>query len=103
MQITIGSWIIPVEEQKNKVSMKIKELIKLLEKEDPDRIVIMASDAEGNSYSPLSSVWTAAYKAENTWSGEVGLEILTEEDIKRGYSEEDVLKGKKAIVFSPTN
>lgn len=83
--------------------MKIKELIKLLEKEDPERIVIMASDGEGNGYSPLSSIWTAAYKAENTWSGEVGLEKLTEEDEEQGYTEEDVLKGKKAIVFSPTN
>ncbi len=83
--------------------MKVKELIKLLRKEDPDRIVIMAKDAEGNDYSPLSSFWTGAYKAETTWYGEVGLEILTEKDKKQGYTEEDVLDGKKALILCPVN
>ena len=31
----------------------VRELIKLLEKENSDRIVILSSDAEGNCFSPL--------------------------------------------------
>lgn len=84
--------------------MKVKELIKLLQKENPERIVVMASDAEGNSYSPLDGISTAAYKAETTWSGEVGLEKLSEEDRAAGYTEEDVLEGgKPCVILHPTN
>jgi hypothetical protein len=31
-----------------KIQMTVKELIQLLQKEDPDRIVIMARDSEGS-------------------------------------------------------
>jgi len=83
------------------IQMTVKELIDKLKKEDPDRIVVMSKDSEGNSYSPLHSFWTGAYKAETTWRGEVGLEELTNEDIEQGYDEEDVLDGDKALIFSP--
>lgn len=84
--------------------MTVKQLIKLLQAEDPNRIVIMSSDSEGNSYSPLSSVATAAYRADTTWSGEIGLEKLTAADKKAGYTDEDVLEGgKSALILKPTN
>lgn len=84
--------------------MKVKKLIKLLQACDPERIVVMASDSEGNGYSPLADISSAAYRAETTWSGEVGLETLTELDRKKGYSEEDVIDdGKPAIILHPTN
>lgn len=84
--------------------MKVSDLIALLQKEDPNRIVIMSTDGEGNYYSPLSSADTCAYRAETTWSGEVGLEEPTEEDKRSGYSEEDVLEGgEPALVLYPTN
>jgi hypothetical protein len=89
-----------------KQEMTVKELIERLQKEDPDRIVIMAKDGEGNSYSPLSDLGTAAYKPTSTWRGDAGLEPedLTEEMIKKGYSEEDVIRdGQKAIVLQPIN
>lgn len=83
--------------------MKVKELIKLLEKEDENRIVIMSSDGEGNSFSPLCDISTGAYLADSSYSGEVGLEKLTPEAIKDGYTEEDVIKGEKALILYPTN
>lgn len=84
--------------------MTVEQLIKKLEKiENKKRIVVMSRDAEGNGYSPLSGFWEASYKAETTWSGEVGLEKLTKADEKAGYSEEDVLKGTPALVLTPIN
>lgn len=86
--------------------MTVKELIEKLQKEDPDRIVVIAKDEGGDSYSPLSGLSTAAYEPTSTWSGDVGLEPedLTEEMIKEGYSEEDVIRdAQKAIVLYPVN
>lgn len=83
--------------------MTIGELIDALSKEDPNRLVVMSKDAEGNSHSPLWSFWTGAYVAESTWSGDVGLEELTPEDMARGYTEEDVIDGIPCVVLCPTN
>ena len=84
--------------------MTVEQLIKALQKEDPKRIVVMAKDAEGNGYSPVSSFWTGAYRADSTWSGEVGLEKLTPADKKQGYSEDDVIDdGKPCVVLCPVN
>jgi hypothetical protein len=76
--------------------MTVKELIEQLQKEDPDRLVVLSSDSEGNSYSELYSLRTGAYS-----KGEVGLETLTEEDEEAGYGEEDVLNGEPAIILHP--
>ena len=83
--------------------MKVKDLIKLLQKEDQDRIVIMSKDGEGNNYSPLDEISTCSYRAETTWWGEVGLEELTDESIEQGYAEEDVVDGEKALCLWPVN
>jgi hypothetical protein len=84
--------------------MKVKTLLDLLKEVDPDRKVIMSKDSEGNSYSPLYSIWFGAYRPESTWGGEVGLEELTEEDIAHGYSEDDVISdGQSAVILQPTN
>lgn len=81
----------------------VGQLSKLLEREDPNRIVILQKDSEGNGHSPLSSLWTGAYRAQTTWSGEVGLEELTPDDIEQGFSEDDVIKGKPALILCPVN
>ena len=81
----------------------VGKLIELLKQHDPERIVVMAKDPEGNGYSPLCDIDTASYKAESTWCGEIGIEELTPELRKRGYSEEDVIGGQKALVLWPTN
>jgi len=83
--------------------MLVKELIEKLQKEDPDRIVIISRDSEGNGHSPLSRICLGAYAATTSWYGEVGLDELTEEDRKAGYSEEDVIEGERAIILCPVN
>ncbi len=84
--------------------MKVKELIKLLESVDPDRLVILQKDGEGNGFSPLCDVYTGAYTLETSYSGEVYLEELTDELREQGFGEEDVcIDGEKAVVMCPTN
>ncbi|MCP6727326.1 MAG: hypothetical protein KJI69_04955 [Patescibacteria group bacterium] len=83
--------------------MKVKDLIKELQEVDPERMLIMSSDAEGNSHSPLYSISEGAYLADSTYSGEYGLEKLTNEDIEYGYTIEDLIDGEKAICLHPTN
>ena len=85
--------------------MKVSKLIELLQKEDPDRLVILQKDSEGNGYSSLSGVDTGAYVPDSTWSGEVHLEKLTPEREKAGYTEEDVAPPgfKKAVILFPVN
>lgn len=83
--------------------MKVKELIKLLNKVDPERIVILSKDGEGNGFSPLLDLEEKSYLADSTWSGEIGIEKLTPELIAEGYTNEDVGKGEKALVFWPVN
>ncbi len=73
--------------------MTIATLIKLLQKEDPKRIVVLSSDSEGNSFTPANSLSTYAYR-----NGEIGIEKLTPALIKQGYGEDDVLTGGKPAV-----
>lgn len=84
--------------------MKVKELKDLLESVDDERIVIMAKDGEGNDYSPLALIDDeSVYKANSTWSGEIGIETLTPELIAENFTEEDVIDGEPAVVLWPIN
>jgi hypothetical protein len=84
--------------------MNVKELKELLKDVDDNRIVVMSSDAEGNNYSPLYQMDdNSTYKAETTYSGYVGVEKLTSELKKQGYSKEDLNDGVPALVLWPTN
>jgi hypothetical protein len=84
--------------------MKVKELIEMLKAEDQEREVICAKDAEGNGFSPLHSCDTGKYIADSTWSGERGLEDLTEQLIEQGFGDEDVIiGGVKALFLCPVN
>ena len=51
--------------------MTIKELKILLKYLDENALVVLQKDAEGNSYSSLSTARIAIYIPNNTWSGEV--------------------------------
>lgn len=51
--------------------MTVAELRKALEAFDDDHLVVMAKDAEGNSYSPLSDAGAGMYLADTTWTGDV--------------------------------
>lgn len=84
--------------------MTVKELIEALSKEDPNRIVVMSRDAEGNGCSPLADWWSGAYRADTSYSGEVGLEKLDETSKLAWHSEEDVVVGgRPAIILCPVN
>ena len=74
----------------------VGDLIAELKTIDPKRIVVMSRDPEGNDYAPMYSCWEGAYK-----DGEVGLEKLTAEHKKRGYTKEDVCKGTPAMILVP--
>lgn len=87
--------------------MKVKELIEKLKNVDPERIIVMSKDAEGNDYSPLYDIDDEmVYVPDSTWSGEVRFPKLTTELIKQGYSEGDVYDGEDgqpALVLHPVN
>ena len=69
--------------------MTVKELKYLLAKCPDTWEVIMSSDAEGNSYSPLSNVDSAAYVPDSTYSGD-----LVDEEYRPVHN---------SVVFWPTN
>lgn len=82
--------------------MTVRELIKQLQKENPNRLVVCQRDSEGNGYSPLEEYWTGAYLAENRTSGEAGLDKLTDLYRSAGYTEEDVFEdGIPALFLVP--
>jgi hypothetical protein len=72
--------------------MTVAELRKALEAFDDDHLVVMAKDAEGNSYSPLADAGAGMYLADTTWAGDV-------------YYEGDGVPGGAvpAVVLGPTN
>lgn len=78
--------------------MNIGELIKILQDYDPDRIVVLQKDSEGNGHSPLRTFYEAAYSAQ---TGEVGLEELTEDFKDEGYTQADVVSGVPALILIP--
>ena len=49
--------------------MTVKELIEELKEYPQDSQVVMSSDGEGNSKSPLAALGDAVYVPESTWSG----------------------------------
>ncbi|MFH1423883.1 MAG: hypothetical protein ABIG29_02960 [Candidatus Nealsonbacteria bacterium] len=83
--------------------MKVKQLIESLRTADPERIVILQKDPEGNSYAQLDTVQVdnAVYQPADEPSEAVKLERLTRKLAKDGYTKEDVLKegGQKCIVL----
>ena len=84
------------------INITVKNLIAQLQQENPDAIVVMAKDAEGNGYSPYCDFWAGVYQAETTYSGEVGYPALTDELRDEGYGEEDVLPdGVPAVILCP--
>jgi hypothetical protein len=50
--------------------MTVKELIKQLKDYPQDSVVVMSSDGEGNSKSPLAELDDAVYVPDSTWSGD---------------------------------
>lgn len=77
-----------------------EKLIEMIRQADPTgkRKVYIQRDPEGNGTPmPLYGVWACAMNAD----GEVGYEKLTPELEEEGYSQEDVVEGKKVLVIQP--
>ena len=79
--------------------MKVKELRKLLESVADERLVVLASDEEGNGFYPLrdvddNSVYDGEYRS-------AGIENLTPALEEQGFGPEDVGDGIPALVLWP--
>lgn len=79
--------------------MKIKELIQELSTLDPELLVVMSIDEEGNGFKTLREIATGDVFDEE--EKEIHIKQLTPQLIKWGYSEEDVGEGTDCIVLWP--
>ena len=79
--------------------MRVSELIELLEDHNPEALVIMAGDPEGNDYytTPVT-VDGPLYINEE---GEVGFNSITPELEEQGYTDEDLIIGEECVVLIP--
>ena len=78
--------------------MKVKELIEILKTCDPELKVVLSSDGEGNSYSPVDGYNDKYYYfPESAWSGEV----LSKEDLEE--DEQDYQETDRCVVLYPVN
>jgi hypothetical protein len=64
-------------------STTVRELVQKLNQYPSDAVVIVSSDAEGNSHSPLDDVSSGVYVADSTWSGELSEHSDPESDNER--------------------
>jgi len=75
------------------------EFIELLRECNPNAIVVMSSDAEGNNYDTLRDLEELMYDPNERW---VGYAELTDGLREQGYGEEDVMEdGIEAVVLWP--
>lgn len=82
--------------------MTVNDLIDMLKTiKNKKRIVILQRDPEGNGFAPAddgvddNAVW---YSEDE----DVGIEKLTKENRKDGYTEDDVREGEPAVILWPT-
>ena len=84
--------------------MKVRDLLELLLSQDPDREVVIAGSQDA---SPLHGVYVAAYVPENSWSGDLYFEQLTDKLRQEGYTEDDLVDPdsdyQPALVLVPVN
>ena len=78
--------------------MKVFELIEALQNCDQDAEVILSSDSEGNSHQELIDIETDMCVDEDY---EVGYNELTTDLIKLGYTDEDLIEGKRCVILLP--
>lgn len=84
-------------------ALTVGQLRELLADVPDDTPVILSKDAEGNGYSPLSSVNTdegTVYVPETTWSGEVYTLDGRDDDTYDVYYPED---GVRVVELGPVN
>jgi hypothetical protein len=81
--------------------LKVSELKEILNSLPDDTQIVMSSDSEGNSYSPLSGYCVGQYVPENTWSGTFYDETDFKSECEEGYCEPD--SAIVALCIWPTN
>ncbi len=77
--------------------MTVEDLRRMLLQYPDDALVVVASDSEGNGYSPLANSWRGFYAAATTWSGDA----YDERDIEE--CDLDQSRMVVAVVLTPTN
>jgi hypothetical protein len=78
--------------------MTVSQLMDVLENCNPDAVVIMVGDEEGNYYCRVSDVDENLYINED---GEVGFNCITQELRDNGYSDEDLVVGEECVALTP--
>ena len=83
--------------------MKVKELIDLLQNQDPEALIVMSKDSEGNAFRTFSDLCPGQYVAEGTWYGDFqsqeNIDNSDDLDCYELYGE----KGVKSVCLWPTN
>ncbi len=83
--------------------MKVRELIELLEEEDPEAEVVLSRDSEGNDYSPVAEVDDGVYEAETTWNGQFYSNPGEDMDAAQEADWHEVRENPQALCLWPTN
>jgi hypothetical protein len=86
--------------------MTVEELMELLKTIPPQTKIVMSSDSEGNTYSPLSSHGLGVYVPDSTWSGDFYSIELTAEDNcmdEDGWTELKADPANSALCFWPVS
>ena len=81
--------------------MKVKKLIEILQDYNPDDLVILSIDEEGNAFNELRFIGEMRYSRD--WK-EAKYRTLTPEMKERGYCEDDIYteeQGVNCIVLWP--
>lgn len=82
--------------------MNVRELITKLSQLDPDALVVMSNDAEGNAFMKMDEICDGYnFGNESCGRGDIGISELTQELELQGYTEEDFVEGVNCVVFWP--
>ena len=77
----------------------VADLIKFLQKQPQDSVVVIAKDCEGNNYSPYDGCCEGYYVPESKWDGV----FFSGDDLEAEMTVAEFRKAKKAIVFWPAS
>ena len=80
--------------------MKVIDLIEKLHECNPEDLVLLSSDEEGNSYKALAQIDEANCEKDG-WEYYIGIKELTPQHVEWGYSEDDINHGEGCIVLYP--
>jgi len=86
--------------------MTVGQLVEALKDYPLDAPVIVSRDAEGNTNSPLASLWGGVYLPLDPYQGETYVARALDDELRgEGYAEEDCYDGPggvDAVILVPT-